>query len=1354
MSNLDRRDFVKIVSWTAAGLAACRPLRSWGAGMPPLVGDAGHFQQLPIANVAAAFASPPDDARPWVYWFWLRGNVTKEGVTADLEAMQRVGIGGVLIMEVDQGTPAPPCVQGATPLPFMSTSWQEMFKFVNSEAHRLGLEVNMTNDAGWCGSGGPWITPELSMQELVWTETYAKGGQKIDQILAQPPTVANYYRDIAVLAFPTPAGENPVTVTASSFQPAYPPRNVTDGNAATFWVSNGWNPGQGPTPDKPEWLCFEFGKPFHTDRLQLTPRAGYGPRQIKVQSSSDGRQWKTLASATLANGPTTTLSFPPTTARYFRILILSSYENENVQICEASFNARAASERARSGTEGIADITALAEFTVQDNLPTNPSWPKMPAGQCVALGKIVDISTHLDAHGRLLWAAPPGPWTIVRLGHTSTGVMNHPAPSSGLGLESDKLSRRATDTQFYSQMGKLAKDVGPLAGKTLVSTHIDSWETGSQNWTPTFRKDFQRLRGYDLLPYLPAVTGQVVESLEITQRFLWDFRKTISDLLVENYAGRMRDLAARHGLRLSIEGYSGVPANELDYGGQAVEPMGELWSWPQFGVWDKVIEMASAGHTFGHRIIGQETFTADADEKWRGHPAIVKNIGDWAFCQGINRFVIHRYAMQPWVNPHDAPGMSMGPWGLHYERTETWWEQSKPWHEYLTRCQYLLRQGHFVADICYMQPEGAPAGMVMPPMAAGNPPYRPGYNFDGCSAEVVLTRMRAKNGRLVLPDGTSYRVLVLPPVQTMTPTLLRKLKELIDGGATIVGPRPEKSPSLTNFPHCDAEVRKLAAELWDSGKIMADRTAEQVLAAAGLPPDFTADKPLNYCHRRTADADLYFVANHEPWPVEAVCTFRVKGKEPELWNPETGAIETAPLWRQVHHGTQMSLSLPWKGSLFVVFRQFRHGGAGAGGLMRVSRDGQAVLCVPALRPDIVVQHAVYGVLGDPKRTRNVTAIVAGLARKGKLSFPVVAIAALGGDPAYGIVKTLRVEYAYNGHSITATACDGEIFSFQAFRAPLPVVVQHAVYGVLGDPDRTRDATAVVRKLAQKGQWHFPVADITAAIGDPALGIVKTLRVAYLWKGHPQVASAQDGGEIILHYPTATFPPLLVHAGAPGKYQALIFQSGQYQFTGASGKTAGVAVPALPGPREIPGPWVIDFPAGWGAPPQIRLDHLISWSEHPDSGVRYFSGTAIYRKTLTLPPGLVTPQRRVYLDLGEVQVMAEVILNGQTLGVLWKPPFRVEVTDVIHAGHNSLEIHVTNLWINRLIGDQHLPEDPERNANGTLNAWPKWLLEGQPNPSGRYTFTTWQLWHKNDPLVCSGLIGPVRLVVAERVVVPI
>jgi hypothetical protein len=1072
------------------------------SGLPCLCHGAG-----PASELEKNFTHPPDSTRPWVYWFWLNGNITREGITADLEAMKRVGIGGVLIMEVDQGAPV-------GPVAFMSPQWRELFRHVVAEAQRLGLEVNMNDDAGWNGSGGPWITPQQSMQKVVWSETPVEGSKRFEGALPPPQTIAGYYRDIVVLAFPTP------------------------GN---FRIDN--------LPGK---AAYE--------------RRGIGPANEK----------------------------------------------------------------------------------------------KLPAEMMIDRARIVDLSKQMDTEGRLTWDVPAGKWTVLRIGHTSTGATNAPSPVSGRGLECDKLSKEGIEAQFAGMMGPLIADVGAAAGKTLVATHIDSWENGSQNWTPRMREEFQKRRGYDPLLFLPVLSGRVVESLEVSERFLWDLRQTVSDLVTENYAGHMATLARQHGLRLSIEAYGG-PTDDMTYGGRADEPMCEFWIGG--GAFETCKGMASTAHTYGKRILGAEAFTADNRERWLQHPGLIKALGDRAFCEGVSRFVFHRYAMQPWQDYR--PGMTMGPWGLHYERTETWWEQSRPWHEYLARCQYLLRQGLFVADICYLQPEGSPQGFANH--------RRNGYDYDDCTPEVVLTRMSVRDGRIVLPDGMSYRVLVLPQATAMTPTLLRKIKDLVAAGATVVGSRPRKSPSLSDYPKCDEEIRQPTDALWGDcdgktvkehvfgeGKIVWGPTPEESLAKMGVQPDFSAGPLVRWIHRHVDGAEVYFVACSGQQPTETLCTFRVEGKQPEFWHPETGRIERAAMYEQSKGVTRIPIRFEPGGSVFVVFRQ----AAGTfNPVVSVTRDGQQIVPAPEHKAKVVIEKAVYGVLSDPSRTRDVKAKLQAVVDGGELSFQVARMAQ-GDDPAFGIVKTLIVEYTADGK--------------------------------------------------------------------------------------PFKVSGQDPEEITLVTSAGAAEVAQVRSDSDGRLWLEAWQPGHYELKTASGRTLACEAPALPQPREVAGAWDLRFPPNTGAPEQVTLEKLASWSEHNSPGVRHFSGTATYTKTISVPAELLGRNHHLYLDLGNVQVIAQARLNGKDLGVLWKSPYRVEITDAAKPGDNTLEVQVTNLWVNRMIGDETLPEDSERNPNGTLKEWPPWVQEGKPSPTGRYTFTSWRLWKAADPLQESGLIGPVTLQVREQV----
>ena len=610
----------------------------------------------------------------------------------------------------------------------------------------------------------------------------------------------------------------------------------------------------------------------------------------------------------------------------------------------------------------------------------------------------------------------------------------------------------------------------------------------------------------------------------------------------------------------------------------------------------------------------------------------------------------------------------MGPWGLHYERTQTWWNMSKPWHDYVARCCYMLRQGHFVADVCHMEAEGAPRQLSF----SADDLRRPGYNYDVCPAELVLERMEYEKGSLTLPGGMKYRILVLPDSPTMTPQLLRKVKTLADAGALVIGPKPGKSPSLIGYPQCDTEVQRLSDELWDNRKVLSGTTAAEVLTKQGIKPDFECDQSMvRWIHRHTEDMDIYFVANgaitktypYGGWPMVANCSFRVTGARPEIWDPESGLISSVNLHDTFDGVTRIPVILPAKGSAFVIFR---HG-----------------------------------------QSHSPAQIIQSISRNDK-TFLLA-----GGEPV-----------------------------------PPRVEILSAVYGTLGDNQHMHDATEDVRKLIQDTGVTFPASKVGDILGDHDHGGNKVLDILCRINGKEHRLLFHDGDIVDFSVP-GEYPPATSEVGGDGSIQLLVTQPGDYRCTMASGKTVTLSVPNIPEPGQIQGPWTVKFPEGWGAPSQVELEKLIPWNEHSDPGVKFFSGSASYHCKFKVPEDLLTADHRIELDLGDVAVMADVTLNGQHVGTLWKPPFRIDVTTELSGGQNTLEITVANLWVNRLIGDQNLPADADRNPNGSLARWPQWLLDGKTSPTGRFTFTTWELWRKTDPLVASGLIGPVQLLTTVR-----
>lgn len=606
-------------------------------------------------------------------------------------------------------------------------------------------------------------------------------------------------------------------------------------------------------------------------------------------------------------------------------------------------------------TEPITDIDEKAlyyraPYTSQKGvkafLPSFASYAESPAA-AVNRSQMLDLTSLLKPDGSLLWSVPEGKWRIMRFGKRNNGAVTRPAPVPGLGFECDKFSASSFDDHFDAYVGRLLHKVGKRnasngGGWSMI--HIDSWEMGAQNWTDDFREQFIRRRGYDPLLYLPTYTGQIVESLEHSERFLWDVRLTSQELIIENHALRFKELGLRHGLRLSIEPYDMNPTADLDLGSMADIPMCEFWT-DQYGFNSSFssIEASSIAHLQGKTVVAAEAFTGDPREAWRKYPGNMKNQGDWAFCMGINRFMYHTFAHKAY-DDELKPGMAMGPYGVHWDRGQTWWSMVPAYHQYVSRCQYLLMQGKPIADILYLTPEGAPH-VFRPPSSAmeGSDvmPDKRGYSFDGCSP-LLLEKAEVEEGRIVFPGGASYRILVLPNVETMTPGLLQKIESLAEEGALITGRPPLKSPSLADYPDCDEQVRAIASRLWNNKLIDATgysdivktiglgetkntlypsyESTSEILRKSGLDPDFTTESgSIRYVHRSLPEREIYFISNKSDQPVYDTCLFRDGTLQAEVWNAVTGEMITLKGLKEVDGGVSLHVKLEPSQSFFIVF---------------------------------------------------------------------------------------------------------------------------------------------------------------------------------------------------------------------------------------------------------------------------------------------------------------------------------------------------------------------------------------------------------------------------------------------------
>lgn len=866
------------------------------------------------------------------------------------------------------------------------------------------------------------------------------------------------------------------------------------------------------------------------------------------------------------------------------------------------------------------------------------------------------LPVQLDSEGNA--TVPAGEWTVLRIGYTLTGAQNVATRASGIGLEVDKLSAESLDRFFAGCLDPLLDQLGK--GSALTTVLVDSYETGYNNWTPKMLDEFKKRRGYSAEPYLPALAGFQVGDSRKTLAFLFDYRRTISELWAQNYSGRFASKLKVRGLQLAVEPYGNGNFDPFTYAHPAGLIMGEYWV-GEDPINPSVKHSSSIAHIFDHSVVGAEALTASPGQAgWRNQPRQWKPFADHAMTLGINRVIYHRFAHQPWLTTV-LPGMTMGPWGSHVDRGNTIWPYMPAWDRYLSRCQMMLQTGHFVADILQFSGEDAPQSYA----GEGQDllPVPSGYDFDFCGLAPLLS-LNVRNGRLQLPNGASYSVLTLPNTDRMSLALARKVKALVAKGAVVIGPRPATTPSLAEMAAGgDSEIRKIATEVWGpdgsktgshrfgKGMVVYGKSLSQVLSGLAIPPDFTSsERRVHAIHRRAANTDFYFVASSQEYPQTVQCRFRTGLQNPQiqLWHPENGVIETAPIWKKVAGGVKVPLALDDNGSVFVVIGK---GGSTADHLTSIQASPLIEKTQP--KPRLRILKAVYGDQASGK-VADVTERVAKSA--GPHSMRISASnAALGGDPAVNIVKTLEVTYEFGGETKTTS-------------------------------------------VTENG---------TLAVGD---------------------------------FPDAGTPPIF----QADTTQLKVWENADIVVSWSKGKPQKHQVRDVPVPMVVTGPWTLAFPPGWDAPEKVQYDKLASWTDSDEFGIKYFSGTAKYQNELVVPRERLAKGLRLVLDLGDVRELCRVSINGKPTATLWKPPFRMDVTNLVHAGKNDLIVEVTNLWTNRLIGDEQFPDD--MGWNGVqLKGWPEWFLRHETRPeTRRKTFTTWRHNFKDTPLLPSGLIGPVML----------
>ncbi|MBU6268162.1 MAG: glycoside hydrolase [Sphingomonadales bacterium] len=981
---------------------------------PVLAEEPAPAVQAAAPSLDEQFRDPPQSARPRVWWHWMNGNVTKDGIAKDMAWMKRVGIGGM--QNFDASLMTPKIVDKR--LVYMTPEWKDAFHFAASEADRLGLELAIAASPGWSETGGPWVLPEDGLKKLVWSETTVAGGKPFKGQLAPPPQVTGpfgnltpaksidemmggdkvktppqHYGDIRVLAFPAPAAAELVPVAAQDgFGKALAVAGLADAdlNAGVDLARGG--AGENPT------LVLDYGKPVTARTLSMfAPGAAmmfagalYNPR---LEASDDGKAWRKVIDFETAQA-TSTYGFAPVTARYFRAVFLPK-QHVGIQMGAAApgiamggdlFAGMAKAFGSRPLTVGdfrlfgearVDRFEAKAGFEVAQDYYALANPDDGASG--VAPASVIDLTGRMKPDGSLDWTPPKGTWRVVRFGYSLLGTTNHPAPPEATGLEVDKFDGDAVRRYLDHYIGMYRDASGGLIGAHGVRAILtDSIEVGAANWTPKMIAQFKRLRGYDPVPWLPALTGTLVGSRADSDRFLYDYRRTLADLMASEHYGTVAEVAHANGLRVygeALEDHRPSLGDDMSMRSHADVPMSAMWTHrredgPKLTYVADIKGAASVAHVYGQNLVAAESMTASMNP-WAYGPGDLKRIIDLEFVTGVNRPVVHTSVHVPVDDK--LPGLSLFIFGQYFNRNESWAELARPWVDYMARNALLLQQGRNVADVAYFYGEEAPLTGLYGDKAVADAPKANAYDF--LSFDALASATRNDGAEVVTPGGARYKAIYLGGSSSrMTLAALRKLAALAEGGATIVGQKPVGTPSLSG----DAgEYAALVAKLWGGGavtsvgkgRVIASTDIDAALAQVGVAPDFRftggADgAEIPFLHRALADGDSYFLVNRKDRAEAIEAHFRVTGKAPELWHAETGTSE--PVSYRIAGGeTIVPLNLAAEQSLHVVFR-------------KPATAAQATVATPALAERAALDDG-WSVAFQPGRGAPATATLARLA---------------------------------------------------------------------------------------------------------------------------------------------------------------------------------------------------------------------------------------------------------------------------------------------------------------------------------------------------------------------------------------
>ncbi|MFV8341299.1 glycosyl hydrolase [Flavobacterium sp. XS2P39] len=1124
--------------------------------------------QVPHQEGAALFQPTKESSKPWVYWYWMQSAYSKTGITADLEAMKQAGIAGAYLMSI-KGPTEPPLIN--PPVLQLSAEWWDMVHWALTEADRLGLKIAFHAADGFAVAGGPWITPEMAMQKVVWSETAVNGGARITAKLSVPTGYQGYYKDIATFAIP-------LKETQLTSQEQLPTVTSSAANTEVSFLANPKKEGNFKLDEK-GWIQYEFKKPFNCKSILIETKGNnHQAQRLIVEVSDDGVHFR-FHERMIAprhgwqdTDAPYTHAIKPVTATFFRLV----YDPSGTEPGAEDLDAAKWKQNLKVSRITLSNQSLIDNFEGKSGaiwrLSPQTTRAQIPDENCVSKAEMINISKFMDAEGTLSWNAPKGKWKIVRMGHTSTGHMNATG-GAGKGLEVDKFNPETIRFQLDHWFGEAIRTAGPeLAAKVIKILHIDSWECGSQNWSSVFQAEFIKRRGYDIVAYLPVMAGIPIESAETTEKVLYDLRKTIAELIGDNFFGTVAEEAKKAGVKFSSENVAPTMVSDALLHFKHVDyPGGEFWlRSPTHDKPNDMLDAISGGHIYGKSIIQAEAFT-ELRMDWDEHPGNLKTLADRNYALGINRFFYHVFVHNPWTDR--KPGMTLDGVGSYFQRDQTWWEPGKAWVAYCQRVQFQLQKGSPVIDLAVFIGEDIPSRSVLPdrllpfiPNVFGsqrlasekerlenvNQPTAKmpkevtysknitdlsqwvnalnGYKYDSFNSDVLLNNAKVKNGKVVFSDAIAYSALLFPGSHKMAPEKMislqvaEKIVALVKQGATVfIAEKPVRIPGL----HSDVDKGKwqnIVNEIW-----------------GGIPDS------------------------------------------KEIKNSGTS-------WKL---GKGNVIQLPYLGNDFS---------------------------------EIGIQQDVF----FPKLNRE---------------------------------ETTTIDWTHRS------------------------TPQEDIYFLSNQKEVKTEVLVSFRVSGKTPELYHPVSDKTTALKN--------------WK-------TENGRTII---------PLQFDKNE--SYFVIFKDVKEPQKKSVTGQNWSDFETV----ETLSENWAVQFDPKFHGPSEtVETAALFDWSTATNDSIKYYSGTAIYKKDFSWKG---KSNGKIWLDLGKIANIAEVSVNGKDCGTLWTYPYKVDISEALKKGKNTLTIKITNTWANRLIGDQKLSKED------------------------RLTWTTAPFRLEGRDLLKAGLLGPVTIVKEKK-----